>query len=79
MPDSIIAADPSAALADFNSRMSPRQADRFIHVDSGTVRGAIERREIAYIKIGSRYKVTPAALAAWVEEYLTTKPDPLPS
>ena len=65
-------------LTDFNARMSPRQAAHFLGISASTVIGAIERGEIAYMVIGSRRKVTPAALAAWVENYLVIPPDPLP-
>lgn len=64
-------------LADFRSRMTPREADKYLGVRANTVRGAIERGEIEYIRIGTRCAVTPAALAEWVERYLVVRPDPL--
>ena len=65
------------ALADFQCRMTPSAADAYLGIKKNTVRGAIERREIEYIKAGSQYRVTPMALAKWVEDYLTVKPKPL--
>ena len=70
----------AAFLADYRLRMTPRQADRYIGKKSNTVLGAIERREIRYHKNGSRFEVTPLALAEWLEKYdPPIEPDPLPS
>lgn len=70
----------AAFLADYRMRMTPRQADRLIGRRSNTVLGAIQRREIRYYRNGSRYEVTPIALAEWLEKYdRPIEPDPLPS
>lgn len=65
-------------LADFQCRMTPAQADDYLHIHHGTVRGAIERKEIRHYKIGKRLRVTPAQIAEWLKSY-EIKPDPLPS
>lgn len=65
-------------LTDFNARMSPRQAAKYLGVGANVIIGAIERGELAYMVIGTRRKVTPMALAAWVEDYFVIQPDPLP-
>lgn len=89
MPDNIITERPDTAtqlereyadiLANFRCRMTPRKADRYLGVKSNTIQGAIERREIEYLKVGGAYRVTPKALAEWLERFCTVKPDPLPS
>ena len=67
-------------LADYRLRMSPRQADKYIRKKSNTVLGAIQRKEIRHYKNGSRYEVTPLALAEWLLKYdKPIEPDPLPS
>ena len=69
----------AAFLADYRLRMTPRQADRYIGKKSNTVLGAIQRKEIRYYENGSRYEVTPIALAEWLERYdKPIEPDPLP-
>lgn len=65
-------------LANFRSRMTPRDADRLLGIKANTIRGACERHEIEYTRSGKGYRVTPRALAAYVKDYLTTYPDPLP-
>ena len=89
MPDTSLAnKDPTEALltyyaaflADYRLRMTPRQADRYIGKQSNTVLGAILRKEIRHYKNGSRYEVTPMALAEWLLKYdPPIEPDPLPS
>ena len=70
----------AAFLSDYRLRMSPRKADRYIGKHSNTVLGAIQRKEIRYYKNGSRYEVTPMALAEWLMRYdQPVEPDPLPS
>ena len=70
----------AAFLADYRCRMTPRQADSYIGKRANTVLGAIKRREIRYHVNGSRYEVTPMALAEWLEAYdRPIEPDPLPS
>ena len=70
----------AAFLADYRMRMTPRQADRFIGKKSNTVIGAIKRKEIRYYENGSRFEVTPLALAEWLKKYdQPIEPDPLPS
>lgn len=66
-------------IADFQCRMSPRDADTYLNMRANTVLGAIKRKEIRYIKNGKRYQVTPTFLAEWIENYRTVQPDPLPS
>ena len=66
-------------LADYRCRMTPRQADKYIGKASNTIRGAIERKEIRYYKNGSRYEVTPLAIAEWLDKYdRPIEPEPLP-
>ena len=69
----------AAFLADYRERMTPRQADKYIGKRANTVLGAIQRKEIKHYKNGSRYEVTPLALAEWLEKYdRPVEPDPLP-
>lgn len=70
----------AAFLADYRLRMTPRQADKYIGKQANTVLGAIKRKEIRYYEHGSRFQVTPLALAEWLEKYdKPIEPDPLPS
>ena len=69
----------AAFLSDYRMRMTPGQADRYIGKKHNTVLGAIRRKEIRYHKNGSRYEVTPMALAEWLMKYdRPVEPDPLP-
>lgn len=69
----------AAFLSDYRLRMTPREADRYIGKSSNTVLGAIKRKEIKYYQNGSRYEVTPMALAEWLMKYdRPVEPDPLP-
>jgi hypothetical protein len=58
-------------LTDFNQRLPPTKADRYLHLRNGTIQGAIERGEIVPYSFpgSSRIYVTPAILADWLEEY----------
>lgn len=79
-PTSSLLEHYAAFLADYRLRMTPRQADKYIGKKSNTVLGAIKRKEIRYRENGSRYEVTPLALAEWLEKYdPPIEPDPLPS
>ena len=70
----------AAFLSDYRLRMSPRNADKYIGKKSNTVLGAIQRKEIRYYKNGTRFEVTPMALAEWLMKYdQPVEPDPLPS
>ena len=70
----------AAFLSDYSLRMSPRNADKYIGKKSNTVLGAIQRKEIRYYKNGTRFEVTPMALAEWLMKYdQPVEPDPLPS
>lgn len=69
-----------ALLADYRARMSPSDADKYLHKRNNTIRGAIERREIRFYRNGTRYEVTPMALAEWLQRCeVPVEPDPLPS
>lgn len=70
----------AAFLADYRLRMTPRQADKYIGKKANTVLGAILRKEIRYYENGSRFEVTPLALAEWLMRYHPpVEPEPLPS
>lgn len=88
MPSEIVPnKDPTAemlchyadVLSNYRARMSPHVADRYLGVRSGTVKGAIERHEIECINVHGTYKVTPKALAEWIETHLTQRAEPLPN
>jgi hypothetical protein len=61
----------AAVLVDFDSKMSPTQATKRLHLRNGTIQGAIERGEIVPYRFpgSERIYVTPAMLAEWLEEY----------
>ena len=65
--------DANDALNDFLSAMTPTKADEALGMTHGTVRAAIERGEIEFLRLpnGKHMKVTPTALAAWVSDYCT--------
>lgn len=65
-------------LANFRQRMSTREAEAFLGLKHNTIRGACIRKEIEYTQVGNSYRVTPKALAEYVRDNLTVKPDPLP-
>lgn len=70
----------AAFLADYRSRMTPRQADKYLGKKANTVLGAIQRKEIRHYRNGNRFEVTPIFLAEWLEKYdQPIEPDPLPS
>ena len=78
-PTSELITHYAEVIADFKCRMTPRQADAYLGLKANTVLGAIERREIRHIRNGTRYQVTPAFLAEWIENYKVVQTDPLPS
>ena len=87
MPETIVPnKDPTRSLlehyaqflADYACRMTPRQADKLIGKQANTILGAIKRKEIRYYVNGSRYEVTPMAIAEWLEAYdRPVEPDPI--
>ena len=56
---------------DFQKRMPPSHADKFLGVAKNTVMAAIVRGEIEPIRVpgGKRVFVTPEILAQWVKTY----------
>lgn len=59
-------------LAEYRAGMTPTQADRFLHVGTGTVAAAIRRGEIRPYRMHgaeSRPRVTPQMLAEWLESH----------
>ncbi len=59
-------------LADYQAGMTTTQADRYLHVKTGTVAAAIRRGEIEPYRMHgaeSRPRVTPQMLAEWLEAY----------
>lgn len=63
--------DYAKVLVDFKKRMGVREADKYLGIKHGTVRGAIERGEIVPMRVPgyTRYYVTAQILAKWVAEY----------
>ena len=50
-----------------NNLWNKRQASEFLNISPFSIAGKIQRREIAYIKLGRRILFDPADLAAFVE------------
>ena len=64
--------DHDEILNDYAQRMSPSEADAFLHRRHGTVSAAIRRGEIRPYRFHdspNRALVTPAMLAAWLVEF----------
>ena len=64
--------EPSDVLSDYGMRMSPSEADAFLHLRHGTVSAAIRRGEIRPYRFPDSPKralVTPAMLAAWLVDF----------
>ena len=68
-------------LEDFFQRMPIRRAATTMGVDARAIRGAIERGELAYVRIPGQTQrtVTPAAIAEWVTTYCTHRDQPVSS
>ena len=59
-------------LAEYQESLSPTQADRFLHLGTGTIAAAIRRGEIKPYRMhgaDSRPRVTPQMLAEWLEQH----------
>jgi len=70
----------ASILANFNSRMTLREAEDAYTLDHGELRAAIENGRIKYFKAGkTQYRVGPMHLAEYIEKYRTFQNDPLPS
>lgn len=84
MPNSILAPPNeeaqhyAAILADFQQRMSIAEAAKYIGVSAKQIRAAIECGELEYVRCYSQKRVTPLALAKYIEQHLTVPTHPLP-
>lgn len=59
-------------LAEYQESLTPTQADRLLHLGTGTIAAAIRRGEIKPYRMHgaeSRPRVTPQMLAEWLEEH----------
>ena len=68
--------DHMAILADYAEKMAPSQADKFLHLQNGTIANAIRRGEIRPYRFPdakSKCYVTPMILAEWMTEFCRDK------
>lgn len=64
--------DWQKTLDEYASSMSTTEADRYLHVGTGTIATAIRRGEIKPYRMHgaeSRPRVTPQMLAEWLEQH----------
>lgn len=64
--------DHEAILADFEQRMPPSRADKYLGIKNGTIAAAIKRGEIQPYRLScepDRCYVTPMILAEWLDDF----------
>ena len=70
----------AAVLANFQSRMTLREAEEAYDLTHGELRAAIDNGQIKYFRAGkTQYRVGPMHLAEYIAKYRTFQNDPLPS
>lgn len=69
----------ASILSNFKCRMSLNEAESYYKFSHGELKAAIEAGKCKAYPCGSRYKVSHAFVAEYIETYCTYQATPLPS